>query len=150
MELSCLPLPLLLSVLCAFAAAKSLEAGPSAVASPSIQHTAAKRSLSPILLEEDALEPNNIVPVDLPEEDKRGSLLRFGKRRSLFRFGKRGSLFRFGKRGSLLRFGKRRSLFRFGRSGNSDAEFDDLTDKRSSLFRFGKRNVDGFHWGADE
>merc|ERR1711951_335377 len=128
-----------------------MQDSPPASVSASLPHSQAKRSLGPLTLTNDVLEPENIEMVDLPDEDKRGSLLRFGKRRSLFRFGKRGSLFRFGKRGSLLRFGKRGSLFRFGRSDREDGtQFDDLTDKRSSLFRFGKRDVDGFHWGADE
>ncbi|XP_076455551.1 uncharacterized protein LOC143290140 [Babylonia areolata] len=59
---------------------------------------------------------------DMYDNDKRGSLFRFGKRGSLFRFGKRGSLFRFGKRGSLFRFGKRGSLFRFGKRDEDGVE----------------------------
>lgn len=56
----------------------------------------------------------------LDDEEKRGSIMRFGKRGSIMRFGKRGSIMRFGKRGSIMRFGKRGTLLRFGRSQAQD------------------------------
>lgn len=77
------------------------------------------------------------------EEDKRGSIMRYG-RGSVFRYGKRDSeedelskrLFRYGKRDDLKR------LFRYGKRDYEESEAPELDtmDEDKRVFRYGKRS----------
>lgn len=89
-------------------------------------------------------EDENDTASDQAEEDKRGSIMRYG-RGSVFRYGKRDSsddfedpskrLFRYGKRDELKR------LFRYGKRDFEDSEAPeyDALDEDKRVFRYGKR-----------